>query len=131
MKHWRAVGVIAYARGDLTLLIDEIGLLCQFGQFKRDAKNDDPILEKIIHFGRHRNINVVATSQLPTDIALRYRSLCAEFRIFQIDEKSHLDYLAERIGAKTASELPNLQKYDYVWWQDTGDVYVVHGEVKQ
>jgi len=125
LDHWRAVGVVAYAAGNLLLCIDELGLLCENGQFKHEVKNDDPILEKIVHFGRHRGIRIMSTSQLPTDIALRYRSLCSEFRMFKITEPEHMKYLAARIGKANAAKLPHLEKYWFMVWKDDGSTVIV------
>jgi len=125
IKHWRQVGVIAYAAGDMTVAIDEIGMLCQNGQLIQDSKDDEPILYKMIHFGRHRNVQVVATAQRPVDLALRYRALSTEFRIFKTTEKKDLDYLSERIGKSATDLLPNLPDYAYVYWKDDGTILVI------
>jgi hypothetical protein len=123
IQHWRQVGVIAYAAGNLTLCIDELGMLCENGQFRADEKGKSPILESIVHYGRHRNLVVIATAQRPTDVALRFRALCSQFRIFQTVEKQDLDYLEPRIGETCVSLLPKLPKYDFVVWTETGEIY--------
>jgi hypothetical protein len=122
IEHWRHVGTIAYAIGNLTLCIDEIGLLCERGELKKDGTPGQPILESIIHFGRHRNIEVIATTQRPTGVALRFRALCTEMIIFNTVEKRDLDYLEERVGAETIALLPTLPKYDYVEWKEDGSI---------
>lgn len=123
LAHWRQVGQLAYSTGNLTLCVDEIGMICKGGQFAVDAKGQDPILESIVHYGRHRNVQIIATTQLPTDVALRYRSLCCDIRMFQVDEPAHLDYLAAKVGWNTANQLPTLEKFHYVVWLDTGETY--------
>jgi len=130
INHWRHVGVIAYAAGELTLCIDEMGFLCDGGNFKPDCRGDDPILYKIVHFGRHRNIRVICTAQLPKNIATNYRDLSDEFRIFQMVDSRQVDYLAERIGKDTAERLPNLGKYAFVLWRSDGSVIVVEPKGK-
>lgn len=128
LAHWRAVGQLAYSAGNLILCIDEIGMLCKGGQFAVDCKGQDPILESIVHYGRHRNVQVVATTQLPTDVALRYRSLCCDIRMFKVDEPTHLSYLAEKIGWNTANQLPTLENFEYVVWLDSGQTFKGHTE---
>lgn len=123
--HWRCVGVVAYAAGDLTLAVDEMGFLCEGGNFKPDCRGDDPILYKIVHFGRHRNIRVICTAQLPKNIATNYRDLSDEFRIFQMVDGRQVDYLSERIGKETAALLPKLGKYAFVLWRSDGEVVIV------
>lgn len=124
MQHWRAVGSIAKAAGDLLLVIDEIGMLCQGGRFKPDAKGRDPILEELVHFGRHRELTIIATAQLPPDVALDYRALCTEMRMFRTIEPTHVEYLAKKAGSAT-EQLPDLQKYAFVWWKDDGETLLV------
>lgn len=128
LAHWRAVGQLAYSTGNLMLCIDEIGMLCDGGKFAVDCKGQDPILESIVHYGRHRAVQVVATTQLPTDVALRYRSLCVDIRMFKVDEPAHVAYLAEKVGWETANRLPKLQEFDYVVWVDTGETYQARTE---
>jgi hypothetical protein len=123
--HWRQVAVIAYAAGDLDLCIDEIGFQCRDGNFIPDCRGDESMLYKLIHFGRHRNIRVIATAQLPKNMATNYRALSDEFRLFQTVEPDHLSYLAERIGKKTAETLTTLPKYAFVYWRANGEVVLV------
>jgi len=125
ISHWRHVGVMAYAAGDLTLCIDEMGFLCEGGNFKQDCTGGQPILYDIVHFGRHRNIRLICTAQLPKNIATNYRDLSDEFRIFQTVDKKQTDYLAHRVGKDVAALLPKLPRYAFVLWRDTGEVIVV------
>ena len=121
LKHWKHVGRIAYGCGNLNLVLDEIGLLCEHGYYKKEIKGQDPILESMVSFGRHRCVNIIATTQVPSTVALHYRSLCCEMRLFQIDEKAYLDYIQDRIGAAPTSLLPGLPKFTFVHWRDTGE----------
>lgn len=125
MAHWSQVGTLCYAAGNMMICIDEVGFLCEGGKLTPDVPKtgQPPVLFAILHFGRHRNIQVVATSQLPTDVALRYRSLCTDIRMFKIDEPTHLAYLGEKVGGRTVERLPSLEKYDYVVWTDNGEVF--------
>jgi len=123
--HWRHVGVVCYAAGDVTIGIDEIGFLCKGGNIMPDCKGDEPILYKIIHFGRHRNVNVIATAQRPANMAVSYRALSTEFRIFRTNEDGDKNYLSERIGQKAADLLHTLPDYAFVLWKDNGETGVV------
>lgn len=120
VAHWRKVGVLAYATGDLLICIDELGLLCEYGQLKVDAKGKEPILKSIVHYGRHRKIHCIATAQRPTDVAMRYRALCSEVRCFQTNEPKDLTYIQERVGQLAANRLPTLPKYAFLHWTDDG-----------
>jgi hypothetical protein len=120
IDHWRKVGILAYARGNLLLCIDEMGMLCENGQFMQDAKGREPILKSLVHYGRHRQIDMICTAQRPTDIARRYTALCSEIRIFQTDEPKDLTYLQERVGELAANQLPQLGKFCQLRWNDQG-----------
>lgn len=122
LGHWRKVGVLAYATGDLFLGIDELGLLSQYGNVMPDNKQGRrPILIELVHMGRHRQIKVSATAQRPSDMPLRYRALCEEMRIFRTSEKNDLTYIQERVGESATSKLPMLQKFCFVHWKDGTD----------
>jgi hypothetical protein len=125
MHHWREFATVAYAAGNVFVCIDEIGMLCDGGKFKPDAKGKDPILELMVHYGRHRKLTIMATSQCPPDVAKRYRAMCTEMRLFRTIEPDHLDYFAERVGKETAAKLPKLPKYAFVWWKDDGENLIV------
>lgn len=125
LGQWRQVATIAYAAGDVDLAVDEIGFLCKNGSILPDCKGDEPMLYKVVFFGRHRNVRLIATTQSPPNMALAYRSMSDEFRIFQTTEPAHLKYLSERIGERAASLLPTLPKYAFVVWRADGQVIVV------
>jgi hypothetical protein len=124
LDHWRKVGVMAFAQGNMLLCIDEMGLLCEDGQFRKDTpasvKNVDPILEAITFQGRHRKLDVICTAQRPTNIARGYTSMCQEMRIFQTSEKNDLTYLQSAVGESTVRRLPALPKYTFLHWTDEG-----------
>jgi len=123
-EHFDAVGRICYARRDLTLCIDEIGILGEGGKVDVDCLQT---MKEIVHFGRHRKLWIMCTAQRPTDVPKRLRALASEFRIFQTNEPGDLQYLESRIGGAAVCRLPELKKYDYVIWKDDGSCAVVSG----
>ena len=120
LDNWRQVGVIAYARGNLLLCIDEMGMLTEAGQFAIDSPGREPILKSIVHYGRHRKIDVICTAQRPTDVARRYTALCSEIRCFQTNENRDLTYLRERMGESATRTLTRLPKFVFLHWTDDG-----------
>jgi hypothetical protein len=121
LDNWWQVGVVAYARGNLLLCIDEMGMLAENGQFLQDGSpGPDPILKSIVHYGRHRKLDVICTAQRPTDVARRYTALCTEIRCFQTSEPSDLTYLQKRMGESAVSRLPGLPNYCFLHWTDAG-----------
>lgn len=121
IENWREVGVIAYARGNLLLCIDEMGMLTEQSKFKVDNdEGRDPILEDIVHYGRHRKIDVICTAQRPTDVARDYTALCSELRCFQTNENRDLTYLRERMGESATKKVTQLPKFVFLHWTDDG-----------
>lgn len=120
IDNWRRVGVLSYATGNLLLCVDEMGMLTEYGNFMQDAKGKEPILKAIVHYGRHRKIDIICTAQRPTDVARRYTALCTELRVFQTSENKDLTYLAERMGQSAVSKLAALPKFTFLHWTDAG-----------
>jgi hypothetical protein len=122
LDHWRRVGLMAYSRGNMLLCIDEMGLLCEDGRFRQDStvKNVDPILEDIVHRGRHRKLDVICTAQRPQNIARGYTSMCSELRVFHTHENRDLTYLEERMGESATSRLTTLPPFVFLHWTDNG-----------
>jgi hypothetical protein len=121
LENWREVGVLAYERGGLLLCIDEIGMLTEQSKFKVDNPNGaDPILEAIVHYGRHRKIDLICTAQRPTDVARDYTALCSEIRCFQTDEPLDLTYLRKRVGESAIKQITGLPKFVFLHWTDGG-----------
>jgi hypothetical protein len=119
MDNWRKVGTVAYASGNLLLCIDEMGMLTENGSFLADG-GEEPILKSIVHYGRHRKLDVICTAQRPTDVARRYTALCSEMRIFQTTEPKDLTYLQGQVGESAVQQLPTLPNYVFLRWTDEG-----------
>lgn len=120
IDHWRKVAIGCYETGNMLVCVDEAGLLCENGQFRIDKKGHVPMLEELVHRGRHRSVDIVCTAQRPTDIARRYTSQSTDLRIFNTTENNDLTYLQERVGQSAAERLPSLPKYTYLHWTPDG-----------
>jgi hypothetical protein len=97
-----------------------MGMLTEAGQFSIDSPGEEPILKSIVHYGRHRKIDVICTAQRPTDVARRYTALCSELRIFQTNENKDLTYLESRVGQSACKQVQNLPKFTFLHWTDDG-----------
>lgn len=91
---------------DLWLFVDEIDLYFSFRQ-------PDPFLTRIVRYGRHARINLVAISQRPANIHNDLLAQADEKIIFNTNEPNDLVYLKKYAGCEPA-ELQQLPKFKYI-----------------
>jgi len=68
------------------------------------------------------------TTRRPHAVSRSLTAEVAEFRIFKTNEPLDLKYFRDYIGS-AVNELPKLQKYEYLWWIDTGESEVRGGKI--
>lgn len=114
----RAFGVHMYKRINpnlgIILDVDEIDQFCgpEYGH-KWMPKE----LYDLAHFGRHYHVSMVCAARDPKTLSKKFRSQCADMRIFRVSEKADVDYFAARIGQANAGKLPTLQKTYFLHWR--------------
>jgi SpoVK/Ycf46/Vps4 family AAA+-type ATPase len=94
----------AWTAGNCWLFVDEIDLYM-------NHMNADENLRKIIRYGRHRGVNLVAIAQRPANV---HRDLTAQsdyIVIFSTVENRDVEYLAKRIGQENAEKIRRLPLY--------------------
>lgn len=104
-----AAFVYAWHCGNIWLIVDEVDLYCS-------PYNSDPTLKRIVRYGRHKAINLIAISQRPANVARDVTAQADAIVIFSTTENRDLDYLRYRIGetaALAASKLPLYQSIIY------------------
>jgi hypothetical protein len=107
---------LAYACGDMTLVIDEIQL------YFRGACC--PVeLTKIITAGRHAGIELIGVTQAPKKLGELLRSQASTWDVFAIREPDHAKYLADRCVGMSMAQILALQKYEYLHYEDEADCY--------
>lgn len=110
------IAKLAFAVGRLTLVTEEIEVYAT-------ATSIDPNLLNLIARGRHRDIELIATSQRPHHISKLVTSQAKEIYIFSTNEPRDVDYLKELIGSDIEPRLVNLRHYpegysDYLYWNE-------------
>ena len=98
----------AYALRDLTVVIDEIALLCT-------ARSMPERLRWLLQLGRHHRINVVGTTREPQEIHDLWFSQADLVYMFRTDPGNGLDRLRRRYGA-LAEDLPNLKNWKFRYY---------------
>ena len=86
------------------LLLDEIAM---YG-------HDNPQIDHIFRLGRHKQIQVIATSQRFYTLPVICRSQTDIFNVFQITEKRDLDYLRGVVGPTVLDKIIRLEKFQYL-----------------
>jgi hypothetical protein len=96
----------AYMAGNLTLVIEEIDY------FSKPTWNE-PGLDLLIRYGRHRNVNVIYTVRNLVETSRRLTSQTDAFVIFRIDEPRYLDEIEKRLGVDVAVRVANLGEHEH------------------
>jgi hypothetical protein len=107
---------LAYACGDMVLVIDEIQLYFR-GAFC------PPELTKIITAGRHAGVELIGVTQAPRKLGELLRSQASSWDIFAIREPDHARYLADRCVGVDISQILALRKFEYLHYEDGADNY--------
>lgn len=84
---------------NITLVLEEIDL-------HADSRSIDPILEKLIKYGRHHNLNLIGICRRPYELNTIFRSQADSLVTFQQHEIRDLEYLVKTFDAN-----PQLIKY--------------------
>lgn len=75
---------------------------------------DNPQIDHILRLGRHKQIQVLATSQRFYTIPVICRSQTDLFYCFQITEKRDVDYLKGVVDQRTLDRIIRLEKFQYL-----------------
>lgn len=102
---------VVYEVGNMTFVVDEIDRHC-------DSHSMPYSLEKLISFGRHRNVEFVCASRRPYAVNPLIRSQASEVYSFIQTEPRDVDYMREVIGTE-AEKLPTLPLHKFIYWNDS------------
>lgn len=107
---------LAYACGDMQLVIDEVQLYFR-GQWCA------PEFTKIITAGRHAGVGLIGVTQTPKKLGELLRSQAREWFIFATREPDHVKYLADRCVGVDSARIQALPKWCYLHYVDGADFY--------
>jgi hypothetical protein len=113
-KHLRCVCLLARAFRECVLAVDEIDVHCG-PEWGTNAM--PPELYNLAHFGRHYAVSMLCTARDPATLSIRFRSQCAEMRIFRTSEERYVKYFAAKIGKANGAKLPALEKTKFLLWR--------------
>lgn len=103
----KAVFAFAWIIGNCTLILEE-------ADFYTSVYSTDAFVSNLIKRGRHRNVNLILTSQRASELSRLATSQVTLFISFHQNEPRDLENLAKRCGQEFANEVKNLDKYEFV-----------------
>jgi len=103
---------------EVCLAAENITVVWEELEFFTNSKDLPNFAHQICHAGRHQGMRIMATSRAPAMIPKNFTRNVQEISIFHTDEPNDIKYLSEKIGSKSAQDLPKLQKYHCLHWSD-------------
>jgi hypothetical protein len=91
---------------DGTLVVEEIDFYCS-------PTFIEPSLQKLIKYGRHRQINLIGVSRRAAEVNRNLTAQSDCIVTFQQEENRDIEYMSRRIGAENAESLRGLGKFEY------------------
>ncbi len=82
-------------------------------------------LAHCIQRGRHKNIEIIGTTQRPYGLHRLLTSQCRDIYTFNTNEPRDIAYLRDLLGSDIEAKLKSLAKYQFVHWQDGRDVLTI------
>lgn len=74
----------------------------------------EPVLQRLVMIGRHRNISIVANTQRPAQVYKGLLSQSEHVYCGKLFEKNDIQYLSGTIGKKNAETLPTLKDHIFI-----------------
>lgn len=79
-----------------------------------------PDVARLVSQGRHVNLEIIATTRRPAEVARILTANAAEYYIFRIQEPGDLTYLRSVIGPEATARVAELPEYAFVYWTPAG-----------
>jgi len=112
-KWFDGICKIVYAVGNLTFVIEELGLFMSATSFPEE-------FAKLVMSSRHKRINIVGITQRATKIPRDLRSQADKIYTFHQVEPLDLKYIAEYMEAGNVSRIRSLSDHHYLLWFPDG-----------
>jgi len=116
-EDFNQIADLVWRAGNLAFVIEEIDLFASSNYVTSELRN-------IIQRGRHRDIDVFATSQRPRCFSRILTSQAKEMFIFSTKEPADLKYFSHYLGESAAEQIKNLEKYHCLHWEDPDKITI-------
>jgi hypothetical protein len=119
--HFEQICRIVKGTGRMIFAIDEIWYVAPVEEYKLP-----PTFKWLIFCGRHHNISMIATAQVPSAVSRKFTSQAGEMRLFFLHEPRYLEYFRDFIGPD-ADQLTKLEPFYYLVWSKLEPSYITGG----
>lgn len=99
----------AYRAGNCVLVVDEVDTYFSHA-------NPDPWLRKIVRYGRHRGVSLIAICQRPANVQRDLTAMADELILFSMTENRDIEYLKARIGVQGVAQVTALPPFKHYRW---------------
>jgi len=106
-----SIAEAVYLLGDTCFVLEEVTAYCSPYQISEQ-------LAHIIQRGRHKNIELIATTQRPYGLHRLLTSQAKEIYVFNTNEPRDRQYLSALLGSEIETKLDSLKQYEYIKWED-------------
>lgn len=103
---------------DLLMDVEHLWLVIDEAHNYFRAYKPFPGLSKVIHQGRHADVDLVLITQAPVSLGPMTRDQAEELYIFRTHESRIMDYFRDAVGSESVEKLPTLEKYHYLFYSD-------------
>ena len=98
---------LAIATGNLTVAIEELDVHCS-------SSFTPPELERLIKYGRHRNVSLACVARRPAEISRLYTSQTNRYIVFRQIEKNDIMHWQKTLGLKDPERLRELKTGEHL-----------------
>jgi len=116
---FQELGEIVYQMKALSFVVDEIDM---FFDTRATSKNS---LYKIIHYGRHNEIDFISTSRRPANISRNLTSQTDIFYFSKLREPTDKKYVKDAIGLEYVKVVENLEKFSFLKYEDAENKSII------
>lgn len=111
--HFEAVNELVRKCGSMVYAIDEVDK-------NQQPAYAPPQFYELLNYGRHHQIAMIGTARRPAQVSKEYTYGLSEVCAFTFTEPGDLKYFESKCGAEATKNLPSLDKYAYIRWQQDG-----------
>lgn len=127
-----AVFALAMGRAGLKLGLDErLILLTDEADFVCSPNYQSAELKELVNVGRHDGVDSWFIARIPQRLHTDARGNASRIFCFKLTDDSALGYIKKAIGRMAAQQVRVLEKYSFLTWKDTGEIFVYDKNQKQ
>jgi hypothetical protein len=111
-EDFKTLGELVYKMKQVCFLVDEIDM------FFDVRANKDNIMNKLVQYGRHNQIDIVTTSRRPANISRNLTALTDIFLFSRLREPNDKKYIKALLGNEYVETIADLEKFSFLEVED-------------